>query len=61
MKNRTKFTILAMVMIFITLPIQVGLSILGKEMLSDGYIVAWTGAWTCELALLFGIKIKSKD
>lgn len=60
MKKRTKFTIAAIAAV-------VGMG-LGETWLvsrgqtyPDTFIVGWFAAWTAELALLFGLKVKKKD
>lgn len=58
MKNRTKFTIAAMVnIIWYTITVLV-LSGFEKSV-PDSLTVAWFAAWTAELAILFGLKLKS--
>ena len=47
MKKRTKFTILAVVNPF-------------DHTVSPELTVGWFAAWTAELALLYGIKVKEK-
>ena len=59
MKKRTKFTIVAIVNLTWYCVVVLVLSALGK-MVPDSLTVAWFAAWTVELALLFGIKIKNK-
>lgn len=60
MKKRTKFVILAMVnIIWFTIAVLV-LSYQNK-LVPDALIASWYSCWTVELALLWGIKIKSKD
>lgn len=63
MKNlskRTKFTIFAMInLVWFTIAV-LALSCLDKTV-PDSLITAWFAAWTVELAILFGIKIKGKD
>lgn len=59
MKRRTKFVIAAVVnLIWYTVTVLV-LSAMDK-MVPDSLTVAWFGAWTVELALLAGIKIRDK-
>ena len=59
MKKRTKFVIAAIAnIVWYTVAVLV-LSALDK-MVPDSLTVAWFGAWTVELALLAGIKIKDK-
>ena len=59
MKKRTKFTIAAVVnLIWFTIAVLV-LSAFDKA-IPDSLITCWFGAWTVELGLLFGIKIKDK-
>lgn len=60
MKRRTKFTILA---IFNLTWYAVAVLILSAhdKVVPDSLTVAWFGAWTVELALLYGIKVKSKE
>ena len=59
MKKRTKFTIAAIVNLTWDRVDVLVLSALGKTV-PDSLTVAWFAAWTVELALLFGIKIKNK-
>ena len=59
MKKRTKFTIVAIVNLTWYCVAVLILSALGKTV-PDSLTVAWFAAWTAELALLFGIKIKNK-
>ena len=58
MKRRTKFTILA---IFNLTWCAVAVLVLSAndKVVPDSLTVAWFGAWTAELALLYGIKVKS--
>lgn len=58
MKKRTKFTILAVCMIILLAIYMVICSIFHFEYPPDSFIVGWFSAWTVELALLYGIKIK---
>ena len=60
MKKRTKFTILAMVNIILYTIVVLALSYFDKTVPGE-LTVAWFAAWTVELALLFGIKVASKD
>lgn len=57
MKKRTKFTILAIVMIVTYTTVALLLSAFNKNVPSE-LTVSWFSAWTIELGLLFGIKIK---
>ena len=59
MKKRTKFTIAAIVNLTWYCVAVLVLSSLGKTV-PDSLTVAWFAAWTVELGLLFGIKIKNK-
>ena len=59
MKKRTKFTIAAIVNLTWYCVAVLVLSSLGKTV-PDSLTVAWFSAWTVELGLLFGIKIKNK-
>ena len=59
MKKRTKFTIAAIVNLTWYCVVVLVLSALGKTV-PDSLTVAWFAAWTVELALLFGIKLKSE-
>ena len=59
MKKSTKFTIAAIVNLTWYCVAVLVLSALGKTV-PDSLTVAWFAAWTVELALLFGIKIKNK-
>ena len=60
MKTRTKFVILAVISMYAVFIANIILSACGKEQLSDAFCVGWIGAFTCELGLLAGIKIKDK-
>ncbi len=60
MKKRTKFVIAAMTNI-IWYTIAVLILSAKDKVVPDALTVAWFGAWTVELALLAGIKIKGKD
>ncbi len=59
LKKRTIFTIVAMVMIFLYTAAVLVMSGFDKAIPSE-LTVAWFSAWTVELGLLFGIKIKDK-
>ena len=59
MKKRTKFTLCAIVAIMLYTAATLCLSACGKAV-PDSLTVAYFAAWTVELGLLFGIKIKSK-
>ena len=60
MKKRTKFTIAAMAnIIWYTIAVLI-IDALDREVQAE-LTVAWFSAWTVELALLAGIKIKGKD
>lgn len=59
MKKRTKFVIAAMVNIIWYTIVVLVLSYMDKTV-PDALTVAWFGAWTVELALLAGIKLKGK-
>ena len=60
MKKRTKFTIAAMAnIIWYTIAVLI-INALDREVQAE-LTVAWFSAWTVELALLAGIKIKGKD
>lgn len=60
LRNRTKFTIIAIVNI-IWFTIAVLILCLKDKQVPDSLIIAWFSAWTVELALLFGIKVQNKD
>ena len=60
MKTRTKFVIMAVISLYACFVANIILSAMGKEMLSDGFCIAWVGAFTVELGLLAGITIKGK-
>ena len=60
MKKITKFVIAAMINI-IWYTIAVLILSAKDKMVPDALTVAWFGAWTVELALLAGIKVKGKD
>lgn len=60
MKNRTKFTICSVVnIIWFTLAVLFLTAF--DHTVPDSLIVAWFTAWTAELALLAGIKVKSQN
>lgn len=60
LKNRTKFTFFSMFnLIWFTIAV-LALSYRDKTV-PDVLITAWFAAWTIELGLLFGIKVKCKD
>jgi len=59
MKTRTKFVIAAIInIVWYTIVVLVA-SFMDK-IVPDSLTVAWFAAWTVELALLAGIKVKSK-
>lgn len=60
MRTRTKFVIAAMVAIVLYAAVCLTWEWFGKET-SDTLTTCWFSAWTIELALLAGIKIKDKD
>jgi len=60
MKKRTKFTILAMVMLIVYTTAVLILTVFDKAVPSE-LTTCWFTAWTAELGLLFGIKIKDKE
>lgn len=60
MKTRTKFVIMAVISLYMCFFANIILSACGKEQLSDAFCVAWVSAFTVELGLLAGIKIKDK-
>lgn len=60
MKTRTKFVICSVVnIIWFTIAVLI-LSAFDKTV-PDALIYAWFAAWTVELALLAGIKVKGKS
>ena len=60
MKTRTKFVICSVInLIWFTLAV-LALTWFDK-VVPDSLTVAWFSAWTVELALLAGIKVKGKD
>lgn len=60
MRKRTKFTIAAMVnIVWYTIAVLI-INATGNAVQPE-LTVAWFAAWTCELALLAGLKIKGKD
>ena len=60
MKKRTKFVIVAMInIIWYTIAVLI-LSAKDKTV-PDALTVAWFSAWTVELALLAGLKIRGKE
>lgn len=60
MKNRTKFTIVAIINIIWYTAVVLVASFFDK-MVPDTLTVAWFSAWTVELGLLFGLKIRKGD
>lgn len=60
MKNRTKFVIAAIVNLEWYAIAVLIINAIGKEVQPE-LTVAWFAAWTVELAILAGIKIKGKD
>ena len=60
MKKRTKFTIAAIIAI-IGMGVAETILVARGATYPDSFIVGWYTAWTVELALLFGLKIKDKD
>lgn len=60
MKRRTKFTILAVVNLT-WYCIAVIVAAFYDKIVPDALTIAWFGAWTAELALLAGIKVKCKE
>ena len=58
-KKRDKYVLAAIVNLTWYCVVVLVLSALGKTV-PDSLTVAWFAAWTVELALLFGIKIKNK-
>lgn len=59
-KNRTKFVVAAIANI-IWFTVVVLVMSYQEKTVPDSLIQAWFAAWTVELALLAGIKIKGKD
>lgn len=60
MRKRTKFTILAIFnIVWYTIAVMI-LSYYGTVIPSE-LTIGWYSAWTVELALLYGIKVRSKD
>ena len=60
MKRRTKFTIVAILAIVAMGVAETWLVTQGQTF-PDSFIIGWYAAWTAELALLAGIKIKTND
>lgn len=60
MKKRTKFVICSIVNLTWFAVAVLVLSAMDKTV-PDSLIVAWFAAWTVELAILAGIKIKGKE
>ena len=60
LKKRDKYVLSAIVNLTWYCVVVLVLSALGKTV-PDSLTVAWFAAWTVELALLAGIKIKGKD
>ena len=61
LRKRTKFTILAVSMIILLAIYMVICSIFHLDYPPDSFIAGWFTAWTVELALLCGIKLKSRN
>ena len=59
LRKRDKYLIAAVINLVWYCVVVLILSALGKTV-PDSLTVAWFAAWTVELALLFGIKIKNK-
>ncbi len=59
LKNRTKFTILSITMLILYTMAVLILTGFDKVVPSE-LTVAWFSAWTAELGMLFGIKIKDR-
>ena len=59
LKKRDKYVLSAIANLTWYCVVVLALSALGKTV-PDSLTVAWFAAWTVELALLFGIKIKNK-
>ena len=59
LKKRDKYVLAAIVNLTWYCVVVLVLSAMGKTV-PDSLTVAWFAAWTVELALLFGIKIKNK-
>ena len=59
-KKRTLFTVFSMFNLF-WYTVAVLVANVHDHMISSELTVAWFSAWTVELALLFGIKIKDKS
>ena len=60
LRKRTVFTIISMIMIFgytVAVLVLAGFD----KMVPSELTVAWFAAWTTELGLLFGLKIRDKD
>ena len=60
LKKRDKYVLSAIANLTWYCVVVLVLSALGKTV-PDSLTVAWFAAWTAELALLAGIKIKGKD
>ena len=60
MKKRTKFTIAAIIAILVYTVAALVLAALDKA-IPDTLTVAYFTAWTTELGLLYGIRIKDKE
>lgn len=59
-KRRTKFTVLAVVNLT-WYCIAVIVAAFYDKIIPDALTIAWFSAWTVELALLAGIKVKCKE
>lgn len=60
MRKRTRFTLLAILMI-ITYTVVALILTANDKVIPSELTVSWFSAWTIELALLYGIKIKDKE
>ena len=60
MKTRTKFCVCAIVAIMLYTVAALVLSYMDKA-IPDSLTVAYFSAWTVELGLLFGIKVKDQE
>ena len=60
LKTRTKFVICSVLSI-VWFTVAVLMLSASDKTVPDALIYSWFGAWTVELALLAGIKVKGKD
>ena len=59
LRKRDKFVLLSMFML-VSYCVATFIAVCNDKMIPDALTVAWFSAWTVELALLCGIRIKDK-